>query len=229
MRKQLRDKKRELIASTFVDAAEKVFCEHGFDRATMSQIAGAAGCAAGTLYLYFKSKEDLFNALVTKHAREIGRVIAATLDAAPDPRAGLREIQRQVAFYHADHPGFFRVFYTADLGPRPTIADCLPPDALAEYLESKQLEIKAAQKAQRLGLLRSDLPAEELIEFMHTSCMAAFARWATAKTQLDPEAQAERMWKLVSGGIIGTSDEGAVRAAAKGGRSSARSSGRLRS
>ena len=59
--------------------------------------------------------------------------------------------------------------------------------------------------------------------------MAAFARWATAKTQLDPEAQAERMWKLVSGGIIGTSDEGAVRAAAKGGRSSAHSSGRLRS
>lgn len=229
MGKQLRDKKRELIASTFVEAAEKVFCEHGFDRATMSQIASAAGCAAGTLYLYFKSKEDLFNALVTKHAREIGRVIANTLDAAPDPRTGLREIQRQVAFYHANHPGFFRVFYTADLGPRPTIADCLPPDALAEYLESKQLEIKAAQRAQRLGLLRSDLPAEELIEFMHTSCMAAFARWATAKTPLDPEAQAERMWKLVSGGIIGATGESATPVAAKDNRTSRRNADRSRS
>src|SRR4051812_31026258 len=47
--------KRERI----LDAAIKVFAAEGFYNAKVSQIAQAAGVADGTIYLYFKSKDDL--------------------------------------------------------------------------------------------------------------------------------------------------------------------------
>src|SRR5437868_14412580 len=42
-----------------MDAAIKVFAERGFHSATVAEIARAAGVADGTIYLYFKSKDDL--------------------------------------------------------------------------------------------------------------------------------------------------------------------------
>ena len=42
-----------------IDAAEKVFFSRGFESATMDEIAEKAELSKGTLYLYFKSKEDL--------------------------------------------------------------------------------------------------------------------------------------------------------------------------
>ena len=42
-----------------IDAAKKVFAEKDFARATISEIAGLAGVADGTIYEYFQSKEDI--------------------------------------------------------------------------------------------------------------------------------------------------------------------------
>jgi TetR/AcrR family fatty acid metabolism transcriptional regulator len=42
-----------------LDAAIKVFADQGFFQSTVSQIAKAAGVADGTIYLYFKNKDDI--------------------------------------------------------------------------------------------------------------------------------------------------------------------------
>ena len=47
-----------------LDAALTVFAEHGFEAARLDDMAARAGVAKGTLYLYFKDKEALFEALV---------------------------------------------------------------------------------------------------------------------------------------------------------------------
>lgn len=52
--------KTEAMRLTLLDAATNVFLEQGFERALMSDISNRAGCSKGTLYSYFKSKEDLF-------------------------------------------------------------------------------------------------------------------------------------------------------------------------
>jgi AcrR family transcriptional regulator len=46
-----------------MDGARKVFLAHGFDAASMGEIARAAGVSKGTLYVYFDSKEKLFEAI----------------------------------------------------------------------------------------------------------------------------------------------------------------------
>jgi len=47
-----------------VDGARAVFLAQGFDAASMGEIARAAGVSKGTLYVYFKSKDELFEAIV---------------------------------------------------------------------------------------------------------------------------------------------------------------------
>ncbi|MDQ0349295.1 TetR/AcrR family transcriptional regulator [Ancylobacter vacuolatus] len=52
-------KRRDII-----DGARKVFFEKGFDGASMDEVARAAGVSKATIYVYFGSKEELFEALV---------------------------------------------------------------------------------------------------------------------------------------------------------------------
>ncbi len=52
-------KRRQILAG-----ARKVFLKHGFDAASMNDIARVAGVSKGTLYVYFENKERLFTALM---------------------------------------------------------------------------------------------------------------------------------------------------------------------
>jgi AcrR family transcriptional regulator len=56
-------KRRQII-----DGACQVFLAHGYDAASMGLIAREAGVSKGTLYVYFKSKEELFEAIVFEQA-----------------------------------------------------------------------------------------------------------------------------------------------------------------
>lgn len=60
------DKRTQILGG-----AKQVFFARGFDGASMSEIALAAGVSKGTLYVYFENKERLFAALVEEHSRAI--------------------------------------------------------------------------------------------------------------------------------------------------------------
>src|SRR5438034_5802813 len=58
------DKRRQII-----DGARAVFLAQGFDGASMGEIARRAGVSKGTLYVYFDSKEALFEAIFEEESR----------------------------------------------------------------------------------------------------------------------------------------------------------------
>ncbi|MBN1940326.1 MAG: TetR/AcrR family transcriptional regulator [Candidatus Aminicenantes bacterium] len=55
---------KELRKAGIVEAAAKVFAERGVAKTAVSDIAGAASVAQGTIYLYFKDKDDILLAVV---------------------------------------------------------------------------------------------------------------------------------------------------------------------
>jgi len=194
-------KQREAAASLFVEAAEQVIAEKGYAGATMQDIAGRAGCAVGTLYLRFKDKKDLFNAIVARHSHAIAERLLQDGAAAGDPLEQLRQRNAATIAYFNEHREFFRIFYASGASVQIIIAANLRGSALRTYCESKAHETELVRKAQRAGLVRGDIPAAEMIEFMHGAMMATLARWSTAEIIPPPAEQARLIWGLISGGL----------------------------
>ena len=59
------------LREKIMQSAMENFAKKGFDRTRMEDIAAAAGLAKGTLYLYFKNKEDLFYAICDHNLEEL--------------------------------------------------------------------------------------------------------------------------------------------------------------
>ena len=74
-------KEREYLAhrEEILSAAGKVFASKGFFPTTMSDIAREAEFGTGTLYKYFKSKEELYFTLIDEKVEEMSRLVKAEL------------------------------------------------------------------------------------------------------------------------------------------------------
>lgn len=84
--------KRSLIT----EAAVEVFAERGFHQARVSDIARRAGVADGTIYLYFKNKEDL---LLSVFEEKMDELLAGLRDALADTSDPLERIRRFARFH----------------------------------------------------------------------------------------------------------------------------------
>ena len=73
-----------------------MFLAQGFDAASMGAIAREAGVSKGTLYVYFKSKEELFEAIVEEQCRQQAEQIFAFDDQA-DIAAELKRVGADLA------------------------------------------------------------------------------------------------------------------------------------
>ncbi len=115
-----RTRQRRARREAILAAARRVFARNGFDGTTMVDVAREAGVAAGTVYLYYASKLDLFAAL---NARLFEAIIGAMRDAQapPEVRGGTRSRIHAVFEASREHRDLLRlVFLNPD--PRSEVA-----------------------------------------------------------------------------------------------------------
>src|SRR4051794_17114401 len=87
-----------------LEAAVKIFAEKGFYNARVSEIAHVAGVADGTIYLYFKSKDDLLISLFEDRMEQVNHNLRAALAGEGDP---VEKLRRALAAHFAlieQHP-----------------------------------------------------------------------------------------------------------------------------
>jgi AcrR family transcriptional regulator len=75
-----------------VTAAARILVEQGYAAASTNAIAERAGVSIGSLYQYFRDKNDVFAAVVARHRRDVLPVIAEILDRMRAPGADLVEL-----------------------------------------------------------------------------------------------------------------------------------------
>ncbi|HZE86105.1 MAG TPA: TetR/AcrR family transcriptional regulator, partial [Puia sp.] len=63
--------KEDIVIRDIIDAARSLFKEYGFKKTTMGHIAMKMGKAKSSLYYYYQSKEDIFEAVINEEMSEL--------------------------------------------------------------------------------------------------------------------------------------------------------------
>ncbi len=85
-------------------AAERIFARHGFFAAKVSDVAKEAGVADGTIYLYFKSKDDLLISLFERRMQQVNEHLREAIGGIVSPRAQLETFIRTYLQLVHDEP-----------------------------------------------------------------------------------------------------------------------------
>src|SRR5712691_7699616 len=141
--------KRDAILRAAID----VFAERGYFNAQVADVARAAGVAAGTVYLYFRSKDDLLISIFERGMREALAETKAAIDGVDDPGERLRRIAR----LHLARLGRDRnlaVVFQVELRQSTKFMERFSSTLLRDYLGLIRAAIAEGQTA---GAFRSDL------------------------------------------------------------------------
>lgn len=109
-RRALAQERRQQILT----AAASVFAEKGFDRATISDVARAAGIADGSIYNYFDDKQDLLVHLPHQFLQPPIQAVQAAVsaDPTPDPEALLQTVAQNIVNVVTQNRELTRVLFT---------------------------------------------------------------------------------------------------------------------
>src|ERR1043165_3276830 len=144
--------KREAI----LRAAISVFAHNGYFNSKVADIAREAGVADGTVYLYFKSKEEILHSIFDRGVADALTAARAQIKEISDPREKLRRI----ALLHLERLGADRdlaVVFQVELRGSTKFMEEFSAAGFAEYLE---LIRSTFEEGQRAGVFRRELNTE---------------------------------------------------------------------
>jgi len=138
-----------------LNIAARLILRYGYDKTTMQNIALEAAVSTGTLYHYWRSKEKLFQALITRETLHVFDEWLERIQA--DPEGGtLFGIYRHGFLTLLAHP-LMMAFYTKESF---VLGDYVRQRGPAVYTRPYLLNRALVQQLQAVGLIRQDLRAD---------------------------------------------------------------------
>jgi TetR/AcrR family transcriptional regulator len=164
-----RTREKEQRRDAILRAAERVFHQRGFAQTTMDHVAAAAELSKGTLYLYFKNKDDLFVALSSCMVDDFLVRFQEVLDAGGPGIEQVRDMLTAYGEVVTANPEHFRTSVIWMVSGHS--ADTATPEFTAHRAKANRLVgamVEAIERGQQDGSIRRDLdPAQ-----------TAFRMWA---------------------------------------------------
>lgn len=186
--------KREAI----LRAATKVFAHKGFFNSKVADVAAAAGVADGTIYLYFKSKDDILHSVFDRAMAEFIAEGKKELDGIGSPAARLRRI----AEMHLERLGADRdmaIVFQVELRGSTKFMEEFSAAGFHDYLEIIQ---KTIEDGQRSGEFRSDIKAIVAAKILYGALDEMVTNWVLSKKSYPLAPMAAEVLKILFGGMI---------------------------
>lgn len=153
-----RDRERSETRRTILDSATRLFAEVGAERASMRQIAAAAGYTATTIYNYFEDKNDLLFQVVLDGFSTFGDRLREAADGEHD--AAERYVALGLAYvgFAIDFPYHYRLMFI----DQPELLDREPPDGSTKPIDSFRTLEWTISQAVDAGVLPSSIDQAQL-------------------------------------------------------------------
>jgi AcrR family transcriptional regulator len=131
-REKVQDKYRAIL-----DAAVAVFAERGFWDTPTSLISKTAGVADGTLFNYFKTKDDLINEVYVYSKRELAKELLAGIDVHRSVRDKMQHLWNRYIVWGVEHPDKFKVLQ--QIGMFYEVTDAVKAQANEPFADFQQM------------------------------------------------------------------------------------------
>ncbi len=128
-----REREKEEHRRLILGAAEAVFAEKGFERATMEEVAQRAEFSVGALYVFFKNKEALFGEVIRGIAQGFYETFRQTVRTGATPMGCIRAIVRLHLQEIVKHGAFFRAVIAEKPGSLLCPDSAIPTECRAIY------------------------------------------------------------------------------------------------
>jgi len=188
--------KREAI----LRAAIEVFAHNGYFSSKVADIAKAAGVADGTVYLYFKSKEEILHSIFDRNMEEAIAAGRSQLQNVNDPREKLRRI----ALLHLERLGSDRdlaVVFQVELRGSTKFMEEFSAAGFAEYLN---LIRSTFEEGQRAGVFRSELNAKIVAKILFGALDEMATNWILSKRRYKLAPMADQVLDIFLHGVSAT-------------------------
>jgi len=185
--------KREAI----LRAAIKVFARRGYFSSKVSDIAGEAGIADGTVYLYFKSKDEILHSVFDQAMERFIGEGRAELIKLRSPVDKLRKI----AELHLARLGSDRdlaIVFQVELRGSTKFMREFSAAGFHDYLEVIRSTIEAGQKK---GLFRSDISPVVCAKILYGALDEMVTNWILSKKSYRLEPMADEVLKIFLKGV----------------------------
>jgi AcrR family transcriptional regulator len=157
------DRKRAAI----LEAARSVFSRKGYSETAVDDVAEEARVAKGTLYLYFRSKEELYLAALASDLRAMNAQGRAEMEQAGNLRDKLRAFLRVRLEYSKSREAFLRI-YLAEYGSV-FVKTALSRELMQILKENMRYVAKVIEQAVRRGEIRQVPPGPAAAAFFDLS------------------------------------------------------------
>ncbi|MCP3953360.1 MAG: TetR/AcrR family transcriptional regulator [Desulfobacterales bacterium] len=159
--KERREKEKELRRQTILEAAKGLFFEQGFAATTMNQIAEAAELGKGTLYLYFRNKEELYISLLVEGMALLNTIFEETISDLTGWEKKFMALGWAYYQYSVDYSEFFQISFQFQHGElTANISDELYQKCFQEGLKS----LNALSGILEEGMASGDIEKQDPME-----------------------------------------------------------------
>lgn len=183
--------------TAILDAATAVFAERGFFAAQVADIARGAGIAAGTVYLYFRSKDEILTSIFDRTMKDAIAEGRAAVAGVKDPVERLRRIAR----LHLTRMGRDRslaVVFQVELRQTTKFMERFSTTGLRDYLLLIQQTI---EEGQARGAFRRTISARTAAKVFFGALDEMATNWILSRRRYALAQQADEVVDLIVGGI----------------------------
>src|SRR6267143_7096850 len=185
--------KRESI----LRAATRVFARNGYFNSKVADIARAAEVADVTVYLYFKSKEEILHSIFDQNMAEAIAAGRKLIENLADPREKLRRIAK----LHLERLGADRdlaVVFQVELRGSTKFMEEFSAAGFAEYLSLIRVTF---EEGQRGGVFRKDLKAKVVAKILFGALDEMATNWIISKRRYKLAPMADQVLDIFLNGV----------------------------
>ncbi|NKB82348.1 MAG: TetR family transcriptional regulator [Nitrospirales bacterium] len=175
-RVQRKQREHEARRQEILSAAESLFSKHGFFKTSMADIAINAQFAMGTLYRFFKNKEDMYISLVESKVEELERLVKKHIAGESTACHKIAAFIRIKLDYADRNRDFFRIYVSEWSGFEWTVKSAFGERVWKLYMAQVDLVAELVQEGIQNGEFR-DVASRDVAFALHGMLNSTMYIW----------------------------------------------------